>query len=588
MYHSPIVGTTNIAGKRDALWEENQRLKMMIAIYECDDAVSAMKERCEKRIQGIQAREKRNHDGWMNAVSANRKLKEENSQLWKEKENFRISAARHEKRRGYLEKENKRLGELIGEVIFKNEELEEQIREGDAKIAALKDEICRLKAQIDHDGTTNGIPTSQTPRNKEKVVPNSRKKSGKKKGGQKGHRKHSMQAFEGGEVTDTEEHTLDTCPDCGGALEKLPDAPVEKDELDYEVRIIKKRHIYHKYRCKACGRIVRANIKEGLKEKNQYGPNILALVLALLDLGFVSAGRARGIVCGILGEGVRPSVGLVGKVQKKAARKLKEFRDEVKECCIGQRVLHWDDTVIFMDRSRACMRFYGTEKIACYFAHKYKNAEGIEADGILSRLTEKTYLMHDHLKYNYRKEFLFHNIECIQHLERDLERLFRDSGHKWAEEFKGLISQTIHKRKKYLAEGKERFTDEDTNGFEEKMEQILVKGLREFNKDENRYYHDDERKLLARISEYRENYFAWVYDFTLPTTNNIAEAGLRMTKTKLKVSGQFLKEETADEFALVRTYTETCRRNGVNEFEALRRLMEGNPYTLQEIFETAS
>lgn len=133
MYHSPIVGTTNIAGKRDALWEENQRLKMMIAIYECDDAVSAMKERCEKRIQGIQAREKRNHDGWMNAVSANRKLKEENSQLWKEKENIRISAARHEKRRGYLEKENKRLGELISEVIFKNEELEEQIREGDAK-----------------------------------------------------------------------------------------------------------------------------------------------------------------------------------------------------------------------------------------------------------------------------------------------------------------------------------------------------------------------------------------------------------------------------------------------------------------------
>ena len=146
---------------------------------------------------------------------------------------------------------------------------------------------------------------------------------------------------------------------------------------------------------------------------------------------------------------------------------------------------------------------------------------------------------------------------------------------------------TIHKRKQYLAEGKEKFTDEDTNKFEEKMEQILAGGYREFEKDKVRYFHDDERRLLTRINEYRKNYFAWVYDFTLPATNNIAEAGLRMTKTKLKVSGQFLKEETADEFALVRTYTETCRRNGVNEYEALRRLMEGNPYTLGEVLAAA-
>ena len=48
--------------------------------------------------------------------------------------------------------------------------------------------------------------------------------------------------------------------------------------------------------------------------------------------------------------------------------------------------------------------------------------------------------MHDHVKYNYRKEFLFKNIECIQHMERELERVFRDSGHQWAEDMKKLIS----------------------------------------------------------------------------------------------------------------------------------------------------
>lgn len=71
----------------------------------------------------------------------------------------------------------------------------------------------------------------------------------------------------------------------------------------------------------------------------------------------------------------------------------------------------------------------------------------------------------------------------------------------------------------------------------------------------------------------------------LPTTNNVAESGLRMTKTKMKVSGQFLNEENASEFAKIRTYTENCKRNGVDEFEALYRLMSGNPYTLAEIIE---
>ena len=92
---------------------------------------------------------------------------------------------------------------------------------------------------------------------------------------------------------------------------------------------------------------------------------------------------------------------------------------------------------------------------------------------------------------------------------------------------------------------------------------------------------------IKKLEEYKENYFAWVYDFTLPTTNNISESGLRMIKTKQKVSGQFLNEETGEDFAAVRTYTETCRKNGINEYEALERLMAGNPYSMQEILGSA-
>ena len=98
----------------------------------------------------------------------------------------------------------------------------------------------------------------------------------------------------------------------------------------------------------------------------------------------------------------------------------------------------------------------------------------------------------------------------------------------------------------------------------------------------NRYYGDDERRMVARLEEYRDNYTAWMRDFSTPCTNNVAERALRGCKTRQKVSGQFMSVETASCFADIRTYVETCARNGVNTFEALRRLAAGDPLTLAE------
>jgi len=56
----------------------------------------------------------------------------------------------------------------------------------------------------------------------------------------------------------------------------------------------------------------------------------------------------------------------------------------------------------------------------------------------------------------------------------------------------------------------------------------------------------------------------------------------------MKISGQFQSEETAKHYAAVKSYIETCYRNGINEMEALIRLCEGNPYTVKEIFEENS
>jgi len=89
---------------------------------------------------------------------------------------------------------------LKKEVKFK-ETLEAALKEKSDEIEALKKEILRLNACLNTDGTNSGIPTSKTPLSKKKVIPNSRKKSGKKIGGQPGHPKKSLEGFADCDVT---------------------------------------------------------------------------------------------------------------------------------------------------------------------------------------------------------------------------------------------------------------------------------------------------------------------------------------------------------------------------------------------------
>ncbi|MBP3920032.1 MAG: hypothetical protein J6D28_00535, partial [Bacilli bacterium] len=55
--------------------------------------------------------------------------------------------------------------------------------------------------------------------------------------------------------------------------------------------------------------------------------------------------------------------------------------------------------------------------------------------------------------------------------------------------------------------------------------------------------------------------------------------------SKMKIAGQFQNETAAQCYADIKTYIETCHRNNINPTDALIRLMEDNPYTVEEIFE---
>lgn len=470
-------------------------------------------------------------------------------------------------------------------------EYDKETEEKDRIISELKNKLAHAEALLGRDSTNTGTPTSQTPPDKEKRIPNARVRTDNPKGGQTGHEKHSLEKPDESEVTDVVTHCLnddECCPKCYSEDYTPTGRSEAKYEYDVRVKVVKVKHVFYEYRCNDCGTLFRSAIPPSLKEEAQYGSSIQALALSLTNTVNASMNKAAMFLKGITNGELTPCEGYVAKLQKRGANGLREFREDLKRVLITRNIVYWDDTVIMILAERACFRFYGDETIAYYTAHAHKDMESIDDDNVLALLTSDTKTMHDHNTLNYNGKFCFGNIECNQHLQRDCQRNTDCTCHKWSADMKEHIGRTIKQRTEAINRGETSFDAEYIKLFHQKIEEYLSDGWKENGKEPDNYGASFERALLRRISKYRRNYFMWVEDFSLPTTNNLAERGLRGVKSHMKISGQFESEEAADNHALIRTYIETCRRNGINEIDALQRLCSGNPYSVLEIFSPSS
>lgn len=500
-----------------------------------------------------------------------------------------------------LEKDNTRLRDLLAVQKEKNEILKKQIKNLEStmeekikatvekvceeliiKIANLEEENAKLKSILNNTSENSGIPTSKTPIGKEKRVPNSREKSEKKKGGQEGHKKHKLERFADNEITDTYIHELTSnkCK-CGGMLLEI--GKREKDEFDIQIRVMKIRHEFLEYKCEKCNKEIKVPIPDNLKEENQYGSNVQAIAVSLINEGCVSFHRTRELINGFSNGEMNISEGYLAKLQLRCYKKLEEFENELHKEILKQKLLYWDDTAISIDKKQACLRFYGDEKLAYYKAHERKNKEGIDADNILKVLSEDTVVMHDHNIVNYNEDYNFTNAECCVHLLRDLKKQNEKLPRQWIDEMENLFVDTNKKRNEYITDNIMMFDQMFTDKIEEKYDEI-IENAKEINaKDFNRYFGNDEKTLINRLINYKENYLLWIIRFDVPFSNNLSERSLRSSKTKMKVSGQFSNINYAQYYARIKSYIETAKRNGLNPHVAIEKLLEDNPYQLNDM-----
>ena len=125
---------------------------------------------------------------------------------------MKLRETRYDSEHERLAQRMAKLEEKLFGVMERNEQLEEEN-------ARLHEEVSRLQQQLAaarKDSSTSSKPPSSDIIKPKKPLPKGGKK--RKKGGQPGHEQHLRSPFPPEAVNYFKPHTLDCCPDCGGAL----------------------------------------------------------------------------------------------------------------------------------------------------------------------------------------------------------------------------------------------------------------------------------------------------------------------------------------------------------------------------------
>ena len=559
-----------------------------------------------------------------------KKLKEQINEFKKEKTNLikqnvasQRRCAEFENENAIMQAKNDKFEQQIKELEEELKTLREEHSELELTNGQLKDNLEKITSQLNADSNNSGLPTSKTPIGKEKrkPVPNLRQKSDRRKGGQPGHRKNQLAQSTDELITGYRDHLPEefkeqmqdrelipeilNCPNCGARITDDMLTVREKEEIDFEIKINRIRHRFYEIVCSHCNMRFKIKIPNQIKEPAQYGPHIKSLICVLLKGGIVSVNRVSLIINSLLKLNI--SEGYICKLSRQLGEMCEDFSKKVTSLFQFFAIIGWDDTVVRANGKNICFRTYVTNFISLYTAHDQKNLQGLIDDGILTSLTVLNRVIHDHNTVNYNEIFNFLNAECNAHLLRDLLRVYENNKDRaeWTLELKNTISELINKRNTMVEEDSSSTSlpAEEINNFKQNLIAVLAsrkviveqmiqeheKRQCELGNKSNKIIPPEslllELRIINRLSvpEYMDAYFAWMGNFNIPVTNNCSERALRTEKTHMKVSGQFASTETAEYHAMVMTYLETCKKNGINSFDAITAMFEGKPYTVESL-----
>jgi len=453
---------------------------------------------------------------------------------------------------GIKEMEISSLQNDLTAMKIENKKLEESLQERDGVIQ-------KLKAQINRDYQNSSIPSSQCPNHKK--ICNGRQKSGRKPGGQPGHKGHRRQIFEPDEavILPDPQETIDN-PDYRETGEII-----RKQVIDIHVQVKVTEYQAKEFKNIKTGKTIHATFPSGVINESSFGPGAKALACMLGGYCNVSIDKVQEVLCEITENRLNISKGTLSNLMREFSTSTGDVRNRVWQELLVSPSLHVDATNARMNGEGRYVFVTANDKGAIYQVRKHKGIEALKGTPLEDYMMV---LVHDHdvSFYHYGGQ----HQECLSHVLRYLkDSIENEPLLAWNGRMKELIQEMIHETKQSGGDGTKTLGDDKILGFEKRYDTILELASEEYKKNPPTKYYRDGFNLAKRMKEYRDEHLLFLHEENVDYTNNLAERLLRQLKRKMKQVGTFRSQENLEYFCNMLSIIETTKMNSGSVYQKM-------------------
>lgn len=428
----------------------------------------------------------------------------------------------------------------------------------------LRDDNARLKSIINNDSSNTSLPPSSDITGGKPVNSfNSREKTNRKTGGQKGHKGKTLSK------SDIEEKIK--AGNCRHNVQTIGNPKsgdyVTKYVLDLDIMpLITELRIY-------ADKNGKFRIPAEYRSDVTYGSKVKSLVVALYSEGVMSNDRIAAFLNAASNDELTLSEGSVYSFCKSFAQKAQSSIAHLESGLLNQDIVSTDATTVSVNGVQSYIRNFSIKNTVIYQAMKSKTIEAMSRLNFLKQYTG--ILMHDHETALYH--FGTDHAECNVHIIRYLRKNTEDTKHTWSDQMISLLCNANKTRKEIAAQGIQLFSAEEICTYENKYKEYITLGRKENLKTEHKYAKSDETTLLNRLEKYSHNHLLFLHNFAVPFDDNMSERDLRKAKNRQKMSGGFRKDSGHEMYCSILTIIETLKRREMAMLEHISRLFDGTP-----------
>jgi transposase len=442
-------------------------------------------------------------------------------------------------------------------------------------IETLEHRVTHLESILAKDSHNSSKPPSS---NGFKRPPKSlRPKTGKKVGGQPGHEGTTMRQVE------NPDHTIihrrrGTCS-CGRCLSDAGVIDTAKKQIVdlAEIKVEVTEHQAQTIMCE-CGEVYKAEFPKGINAPVQYGSGVKALATYFMIQQLLPVQRTQQIFKDILGIELSPAT--LQSCTLDCYEGLETTEKVIQDRIVEAPVAHADETGCDVNKELWWIHSLGNLMYTWYFCEEYRGKDAATVAGVLSRFGGR--LVHDGWK-SYLHYVCKHAL-CNAHHLRELVFIDEHLKEPWALRMKKLLLEIKETVDEACEKGRNRLHEEILQRFRRMYLIIIRQGYaiqpapkKRRPGQRGKIGQPPGKNLLDRLKVHIDDVLAFMYDFTVPFTNNLAERDLRMVKVKLKISGCFRTHFGAQVFCRIRSYLSTIRKQKLDVMEYLGKCF--NPYS---------